>query len=151
MVFPSLAFHVEPGTISQFSALAVIGFSFLIHRWKKIAVFLGIFFVGVLLFNQNARAFMAVPSNYYGQQFPQTYQNNYNYYGQPWGYAPPMYFYPQLQYHSLWGPTQPNYFNPHPYSPYAPQMNCPYCQQMQQQQYQPQFPPYYIHPGGGAS
>jgi hypothetical protein len=149
MVFPSLMFNVEPGIVSQFSALAVIGFSFLLHRVKKVILVASLVLAGIFAFNTTSHAFMAYPSQSYNNFGPyQTFtQNNLNYYGQPIGYAPPAYFYPQLQYHSLWGPQQPYYFNPHPQSPYAPVYNCPFCTQPQA----PQFPFPVMHPGGGAS
>lgn len=156
MVFPSLAFQVEPGMISQFSALAVVVFSFLIHRLKKVIVVACLLLAGIFFFNYKSHAIVAYNPQVYNQNrhYPQSqtpYYNNFNYYGQPWGYAPPVYFYPQLQYHTLWGPQQQNYFQPHPYSPYAPQPTCPFCGPQPQQPTQPQFPYPYVHPGGGVS
>lgn len=151
MVFPSLAFHVEPGIVSQFSAVAVLIFSFILHRLKKIIMY-GLIVLSLLYLVKNqAHAFVAYPSQTYQQYGPYQnyYTNNLNYYGTPWGYAPPVYFYPQLQFHTLWGPQQPYYFPPHPQSPYSPNYNCPYCNQMQNQQ--PQFPFPVVHPGGGVS
>ena len=149
MVFPSLMFNIEPGTVSQFSAFAVIGFSFLLHRIKKVIVVATLFVAGIFLIQSQAQAFAYYPSQQYNNYGPyQNYtMNNMNYYGRPWGQAPPVYFYPQMQYHSLWGPQQPYYFPPHQPSPYAPNYNCPHCNQNQQ----PQFPLPMIHPGGGAS
>jgi hypothetical protein len=149
MVFPSLMFNVEPGTVSQFSALAVIGFSFIIHRIKKVVIYASLLIVGMFFYQSQAHAMAYFPAQQYNNYGPyQNYtQNNLNYYGRPWGYAPPAYFYPQMQYHSLWGPQQPYYFNPHPQSPYTPNYNCPYCGTTQP----PQFPYPVNHPGGGAS
>ena len=151
MVFPSLMFNVEPGVVSQLSGLAVIAFSFLLHRLKRVMIIALMILAGIFLFKTQAHAFVAYPTQTQQNYGPyQNYtMNNMNYYGTPWGYAPPVYFYPQLQFHSLWGPQQPYYFNPHPQSPYNPNFNCPYCNQMQNQQ--PQFPFPVIHPGGGVS
>jgi hypothetical protein len=153
MVFPSLMFNVEPGVISQVSAFAVIGFSFLLHKMKRIILVTFFVLAGVFIYNSSAHSFAAFPGQQYNNYGPyQTYTtNNLNYYGRPWGNVPPAYFYPQMQYHSLWGPQQPYYFNPHPQSPYAPNYNCPFCGPYQQQQPQPQFPTPMIHPGGGVS
>ncbi len=148
MVFPSLMFNLEPGTVSQFSGFAVIAFSFVLHRMKKIMLILSLLLVGVFFYSK-AHAFAYYPTQQYNNYGPyQTpYTNNMNYYGRPYGYAPPVYFYPQLQFHTLWGPQQPYYFNPHPTSPYSPNYNCPFCGPQQP----PQFPYPVIHPGGGAS
>lgn len=148
MVFPSLMIHVEPGLVSQLSAWAVIGFSFLLHRLKKVALVIGALTVGAFLLISHAHSFAMMPSQSYDSMGPYgTYtQNHMNYYGRPMGNVPPAYFYPQLQYHSLWGP-QPYYFNPHPVSPYSPMYNCPFCNQ----QMAPQFPYPVSHPGGGIS
>lgn len=150
MVFPSLIFNVEPGMVSQFSALAVIGFSYVIHRMKKIAVVALLAISCLVIFQSQARAYAAYPGQTYNNWGPyQNYtMNNWNYYGRPYGQVPPAYFYPQLQFHSLWGPQQPYYFQPHPYSPYSPNYNCPYCNQQNNQN---QFPFPTIHPGGGVS
>lgn len=150
MVFPSLMFNLEPGTVSQFSGFAVIIFSFLLHRIKKVLLVATLTLGGIFLFHSKAQAFAYYPGQSYNNYGPyQNYTtNNMNYYGRPWGYAPPVYFYPQLQYHSLWSPQQPYYFNPHPVSPYSPNYNCPFCGPTQPQ---PQFPYPVIHPGGGAS
>lgn len=52
---------------------------------------------------------------------------NNNYYGTPY-VRPGVYPYPNLNYHSFYGPT-PYYFTPHGQSPYMPQWmyNCPNC------------------------
>ena len=148
MVFPSLMFNVEPGTVSQFSALAVIGFSIFIHQIKKIILFTGLLIMGLWLYTSQVYAYYMPQQQNNNYSLYQNYNtNNMNFYGRPWGYAPPMYFYPQLQYHSLWGPQQPYYFNSHPQSPYAPNYNCPSCNSVQPQQ----FPLPVVHPGGGMS
>lgn len=129
MVFPSLIFNIEPGTASQFSGMAVLLFSFIIHRIKRLAIVTGLVVLGVC-FSMDAFSFYLGPGTH-----PVTSNHNRNfmqYYGTPWGMRPPVYFYPQLPYHSLWGP-QPYYFQPHGLSPYAPQY-CPHCQQ---QNFQP--------------
>lgn len=145
MVFPSLMFRIEPGFISQLSAWSVMAFSFMLYRFKKLMIFATALMIVVLLFCNRVFAFGLAPSNNYNNFPNYNYgYNNMNYYGRPWGYSPPTYFYPQLPYHSLYGPQQ-YYFQPHNYSPYAP-VDCPYCNQNQQQA--PSFP---IHPGGGVS
>ncbi|MFZ4714928.1 MAG: hypothetical protein ACOYL6_14510 [Bacteriovoracaceae bacterium] len=147
MVFPSLAFQFEPGLVSQVGAFSVIAFSYLLHRFKKIMVIVLITLSLFIFFQSKVFAYVAYAPYTYsnpGWQF-----NNMNYYGRPWGYNPSIYFYPQLQYHSLWG-TQPFYYYPHTPSPYRP-YDCPFCNQRYNQQNNQNFPMPYIHPGGGAS
>lgn len=150
MVFPSLMFNVEPGVVSQFSAMAVVIFSFMVHRLRKLILVGAVVLASFFIYQSQARAYAAMPHSTYQQWGNPYFANNYNYYGRPWGQVPPAYFYPQLQYHSLWGPTQPYYFRPHPVSPYSPNYNCPYCNQYNPNT-QPGFPYPNIHPGGGAS
>jgi hypothetical protein len=128
MVFPSLSFSVDAGLISQMSTLAVIGFSIFLNYWKRAAVYVVtaltlIFTIGA--FSNSAFAIGFIP-NSCGTQC----MNNQNYYGTPMTYNRPAYYYPQLQYHSFWGPS-PSYFRPHGASPYAPSWynNCPHCNQ----------------------
>ncbi len=124
MVFPSLSFSVETGLISQMSTIAVIAFSIAINYWKKITVYIAII-AGVGLFSTQAFSIAMIPGG-----CGTSCMANQNYYGAPWGYNRPVYYYPQLQYHSFWGPT-PQYFRPHNQSPYAPSWynNCPTCNQ----------------------
>ena len=126
MVFPSLSFSVDTGLVSQMSTLVVIGFSIVLNYWKKITLY-AFAAISLSLISYNAFAIAAVQNNCGGYGYC---QNTQNYYGQPWGYNRPVYYYPQLQYHSFWGPT-PNYFRPHGASPYAPSWynNCPHCNQ----------------------
>lgn len=152
MVFPSLMFKIEPGLVSQFSALSVIAFSYFLHRLKKVALIVLVLLILLATFFQTkVFAMMAVPGNTYQNYntgpWGNYYNNNLNYYGRPWGYVPPVYFYPGLQYHSVWG-YQPSYFYPHQPSPYAP-VDCPWCQL--QQNYGPQFPNNQTHSDGTAS
>lgn len=153
MVFPSLMFQIDQGMASQLSAWLVILFSFLIYRYKKILL---TFFVGliILVISQQSHAFgYGGASNY---NYPNTWQgcsiyqgcnNNFNYYGQARGYTPPVYFYPQLPYQSMW--PQQNYYFPHSASPYQP-ADCPFCNQQQNYQQQPMFfPNSYQFQGGG--
>lgn len=122
MVFPSLSFSVDPGMISTMSTMVVIGFSFMLRYWKKALVYSTVV-VALGLFSLKASAIGFYPSSG-GPSF----NNNQTYYGSPWGQARPVYYYPQLQYHSFWGPT-PSYFQSHGASPYAPSWynNCPNC------------------------
>jgi hypothetical protein len=146
MVFPSLAFNFEPGLISQASAFVVLAFSYLLHRFKKIMLMILLVFSLFLVFQTKVFAFMAVSP--YNQNTCSGYAgcyNNQNYWGRPWGYNPSIYFYPQLQYHSIWG-LQPYYFYPHTPSPYRP-YDCPFCNQYQN----PGFNPGNNHPPGVAS
>lgn len=121
MVFPSLQIPIESGLLSQFSVLFVIGFSYFLKYWKKltIAALLVLSLMGV---SNKVFAFAMAPGS-----CGTMCVNNTNYYGQPWG--SPYYYYPQLQYHSFWGPM-PYYFRPHSPSPYRPMWmnNCPHCQ-----------------------
>ncbi len=124
MVFPSLSFSVDPGIISSMSTFVVIGFSFMLRYWKKTLFTISIV-LGVALFSLKASAI-----GLYTGSCGTMCSNNQNYYGSPWGQPRPVYYYPQLQYHSFWGPT-PYYFNSHGASPYAPSWynNCPHCSQ----------------------
>ena len=80
MVFPSLMFNVEPGTISQFSAIAVIGFSFILHRIKKFVIYATLLMAGIFLYQSQAQAYAAFPTQQYNNYGPyQSYtQNNLN-------------------------------------------------------------------------
>ena len=151
MVFPSLIFQVDQGMVSQLSAWAVLTFSFLLYRFKKILFSAITILILFILIQNRATAAIAMPS--YNQNSCMNYvycANNANYYGRPYGYNPSVYFYPQLPFQSFWNPQQ-NYFPPHAPSPYQ-SFDCPFCNQQQQQQFQPNsFPNFYQHPGGGAS
>lgn len=140
MVFPSLMFNVEPGVVSQFSAMAVVIFSFMVHRLRKLLLVGVVVLASFFFYQSQARAYGHVSPSTYQQWGNPYFVNNYNYYGRPWGMVPPAYFYPQLQFHSLWGPNQPYYFQPHSISPYSPNYNCPSCNQHYNPYYQPQFP-----------
>ena len=59
---------------------------------------------------------------------------NMNYYGRPFG-PPPVYYYPQLPFHTIYGPT-PYYFRPHSPSPYRPS-DCVECIMRYQRYTQP--------------
>jgi hypothetical protein len=148
MVFPSLAFNVEPGLMSQGSAFLVLAFAWVIRKSKRVLVIgllmtLGVFFA----YSKTHAMVMVNPQSYpsYGMPYSPTMNNFFNYYGRPWGYAPPVYFYPQLQYPAMM-PMQQYYFNPHPPSPYGPGNYCPFCNQPQQP-----YPFPVVHPGGGIS
>ena len=155
MVFPSLMFQLDQGMASQLSAWIVILFSFLIYRFKKIILIIFTCLILLILFQNYSFAMMAGPGT--GSGYPNTWQgcsayqgcnNNFNYYGQARGYTPPVYFYPQLPYQSMW--PQQNYYFPHSTSPYQP-ADCPFCNQQQfYQQQQPMFfPNSYQFQGGG--
>lgn len=121
MVFPSFAFQIETGLISQISTLIVIGFSVAINYWKKITLYT--LLALSLLVGAKAAFAIAYVTGHCGTGCV----NNTNYYGNPW-VRPGVYYYPQTMYHSFYGPT-PNYFRPHYQSPYMPQWmyNCPHC------------------------
>ncbi len=143
MVFPSLIVQIDQGAIAQFSAWIVLLFSFVLYRFKKIIITFFVVLIAVIA--TKAHAF-GLPSPGYGQN-SQYYNNYYNYYGRPTGYAPPVYFYPQLPYQSMW-PQQNYYFRSSP-SPYRP-VDCPFCNQQNYQQTQPFFFPNSSQfPGGG--
>jgi hypothetical protein len=153
MVFPSLMFQVDQGIVSQISAWAVILFSFLLYRFKKIVITVFVVLTAVILFQSHAFAMVApgtYPGNWNGCGAYQGCANNMNYYGPVRSYAPPVYFYPQLPYQSMW--PQQNYYFPHTPSPYQP-VDCPFCNQMQNYQQPMQqpmfFPNSYQFPGGG--
>lgn len=136
MVFPSFAFQVETGLISQLSTVILIAFSIAINFWKKIVLYLCL--ILFLVFSvRSAFAYMAMPSSH------PFYNTNQSYYGNPW-VGQGAYFYPGLGFHSSYGPT-PYYFRPHYQSPYRPQWmyNCPHCSGNQgwQQNYQPWWGP----------
>jgi hypothetical protein len=131
MVFPSLSFSVDAGLVSQMSTLVVIGFSIFLNYWKKALIYILVFIsvlVAVGIFSSNAFSFAAVNGT-----CGTMCANNQNYFGTPMTYNRPAYYYPQLQYHSFWGPRQ-SYFNSHTPSPYAPSSyyNCPHCNQQNQ-------------------
>ena len=154
MVFPSLMFQIDQGVVAQISAWIVIIFSFLLYRFKKVMITLFILLGIVILFQGRSFAMVAVspyPNSWSGCNAYYGCANNSNYYGQAYGYMPPVYFYPQMPYQSMW--PQQNYYFPHSPSPYQ-SADCPFCNQMQyyQNQQQPMlFPNYYQHPEGGAS
>lgn len=132
MVFPSFAFQVETGLISQVSTLLIIGFSIAINFWKRLVIYAAITLT-ILVGAKSAFAY-AVVAGGCGTMCV----NNTNYYGSPW-VRPGVYYYPGLNYHSFYGPS-PYYFQPHYMSPYRPQWmyNCPTCggnQGWQQQQW----------------
>ncbi len=147
MVFPSLVFNVEPGLASQFSAGLVLAVSFMIHRMKKVWILALLMLGGIAAFSYSHAVVAVMPQSYpqFGGYPPQM-NNFFNYYGTPWGYSPPVYFYPQLQYPMMMPIQQPYYFNPHPPSPYNPGYYCPTCNLPNPQ---PVFP--VIHPNGMAS
>jgi hypothetical protein len=79
MVFPSLMLKIEPGAISQFSAILVIAFSYIISRFRKIAVFSLLLVVAVVI-TKTAFGFAGFP----GQGgSASTYLRNTSYYGPP--------------------------------------------------------------------
>lgn len=140
MVFPSLIFHVEPGLVSQLSAIGVLIFSFLLQKGRKIFLSLVILFMCLVSFR--ALGFVAGNSmNTY-----QIFQNSLprtippHFYGSPYGYQSSLYFYPHLVPQYFWPPRVPYYFTPFPYSPYAPQMDCIHCLRNPTPAYGPQFP-----------
>lgn len=121
MVFPSFAFQIETGLISQISTLALIGFSVFINFWKKLAVY-SLIIISLLFAAKSAFAFAAYPG-----ACGTMCVNNTNYFGTPY-VRPGVYYYPNTMYHSFYGPS-PYYFRPHGQSPYMPQWmyNCPHC------------------------
>ena len=138
MVFPALFSSIDQGITSQFSVYLTLIFSYLLNRFKKIAIGLLIVVslgIGISLFNQA----YAIGANPYA--CGTMCMANQNYYGTPWGHSP-IYYYPSMNYHSLYGPT-PYYFRPYPPSPYQPH-NCVSCMMRYQQFSQP-----YTGWGGG--
>ena len=131
MVFPSLLFNVEPGVVSQFSGFFLLAFSFLIHRAKKWVVVGILALSSFLILHNKAHAMVASPGMTYPLVSPypgfpmNPYMTNFNYYGQPWGQVPPLYFYPTLP--PYMGMYPQNYFMPHTPSPYGPGNFCPTC------------------------
>lgn len=121
MVFPSFAFQVETGLLSQVSTFIIIGFSIAINYWKKLTVYV-LLTLSLIFGAKVAFAFAAVPG-----ACGTMCVNNSNYYGNPW-VRQGVYFYPQTMYHSFYGPS-PYYYRSHGQSPYMPQWmyNCPTC------------------------
>ncbi len=130
MIFPSLFANVETGMISQMSVYLVLAFSFIINKFRKLLLFA--FLLGCTgYFGQKIFALMYVPGG-----CGTLCMANKNYYGVPWG-GNPVYLYPNMPFHSLYGPT-PYYFRPYPPSPYRPQ-DCPVCM-LQYQRYTVPYP-----------
>ena len=78
MVFPSFAFQIETGLISQISTLALIGFSVFINFWKKLAVY-SLIIISLLFAAKSAFAFAAYPG-----ACGTMCVNNTNYFGTPY-------------------------------------------------------------------
>ena len=138
MVFPSLVVNIEPGLVSQLSAWIIVAISYFINRLRKGMMAVTAIILIALALISHAHGF--------GMAYPQTYQyfgpystqttNYLNYYGQPWGAVPPVYFYPYLPPHSFYGPIRPYYFPPYPVSPYAPEgYDCVFCKAQYYQHY----------------
>lgn len=121
MVFPSFAFQVETGLISQISTYLIIGFSIAINYWRKMTLY-ALLTLSLLITAKCVFAFAYVQGG-----CGTMCANNNTYYGNPW-VRPGVYYYPQTMYHSFYGPT-PYYYRPHYQSPYMPQWmnNCPTC------------------------
>jgi hypothetical protein len=119
MVFPSLMLKIEPGAISQFSAILVIAFSYIISRFRKIAVFSLLLVVAVVI-TKTAFGFAGFP----GQGgSASTYLRNTSYYGPPFQNSFPTYFYPSMPFQTYSG------FNNWAY-PMPQNSNCPMCDLM---------------------
>jgi hypothetical protein len=81
-----------------------------------------------LMMTQVALAFMARPTFQYPQVNQQPWSNNYNYWGNTWGSARPLYLYPNLPFYGLMQPPQyQNYYPAMGPSPYGPSSFCPTC------------------------
>ena len=124
MVFPTMFAGIDTGMVSQASIYAVVAFSYMLLRWKKIFILLSLIVMlgGVL---NKAFAFAYVPGG-----CGTSCMANQNYYGNPYG-GNGYYPYPGLPYHSFYGPAQ-YYFRPWGPSPYQPQY-CVECMQRYQQ------------------
>jgi hypothetical protein len=133
MVFPSLMTQIDSGIASQFSTVAVLIFSFLLNKMKKIALF-ALALLALLSLVYSKKIFSAT---YYPGGCGTLCMANQRYYGPPQGVQPPIYYYPSLQQHALFGPTQ-YYFSPYGPSPYQP-TDCVQCMLQYQQYTAPQF------------
>ncbi|HAZ14498.1 MAG: hypothetical protein A2X86_00375 [Bdellovibrionales bacterium GWA2_49_15] len=89
MVFPSIFFNMETGSVAQFSTLLIVAFSYCLHRWKKVVLFSIIIFLA-LVGARSAFAAMGGPGVCGTSCLAQR-----NYYGAPYGRAP-FYAYPQM-------------------------------------------------------
>ena len=89
MVFPSIFFNMETGTVAQFSTLLIIAFSYCLHRWKKVMLF-SVLILAALVGARSVFAFGYVPGACGTSCMAQR-----NYYGTPYGGAP-VYGYPQV-------------------------------------------------------
>ena len=129
MVFTNVFARVEPGTISQLSFYLLLAFSYLIHKWKKVMI-MGLILLSGLVAMRTASAIGMFPGS-----CGTMCMANRNYYGAPMGGNYSYYPYPNLPFHSTFGPS-PYYFRPYGPSPYQPP-GCVVCMQRYQQFTQP--------------
>lgn len=131
MIFPSLFANIDTGLVSQVSVYSIIIFAFVINKMKKIFISLCLILLTITIYN-HAFAAMAAPGH-----CGSMCMSNRNYYGMSYGQAPPVYYWPTMPFHALYGPTN-YYYRPYPPSPYQP-VNCVECMMQYQRYTQPIF------------